>query len=266
MSRAKLEWLMALEMLRFSRRHLRYAKVALALYLIGIKVGRRAYVARLGFVFLQVIDDLLDGDRACAIEPHDEIAGLVSRAELGRFDLARPLDRIGAGLWVELGKGSAGEEGVAKTLDLIRVMMRDRKRVMNGEIWSEQELRGHHRETFENSLDLTLIALESPLRARDATATMDLLGWCSTMRDLKEDLQKGLSNVPKEVAPGAAIEVGWLKNPSVGAWIEREDDRAAELLRLAETQLHELRGRPGRGVFTMFVKSIASFHVRRLNF
>ncbi|MES2963317.1 MAG: hypothetical protein V4760_05460 [Bdellovibrionota bacterium] len=263
MSRAELEWAMLKDFVFFAKRNLRYGKIALALYFLEFKLGRRAFVARLGFVFLQVIDDLLDGDRACAIEPYEEIAQLLQRAERGRFDLSRPLDRLGAALWVEMGRNAAGEEGVAKTLEIIRVMMRDRKRVTSGEIWLEADLREQHRRTFAHSLDLTLIAIESPLRASDVPALLDLLGWCSTVRDLEEDLSRGLCNLPREVVPSGAIEMSWVRSDGVSAWFESEYRRVEGLLVEAEAQIARHEGKSGLDVFVMFRKSIASFHARQ---
>ena len=267
MSRLKNEWRMVRELYRFARRHRRYLTIALALYCAELKLGRRAYTSRLGFVFLQVIDDWLDGDRPCPREPYDVVRELLRRAESRRFDRTQPIDCLGEALFNELERGPASEEGIEKTLKVIRLMLVDRQRVIRSEIWSREQIQNHHRATFGMSLDLTLIAQRSALRTSDAPRILDLFGWCSTMRDLEEDLDKGLCNVPAHVVSqidNDPMSSSWSRNAAVLDWIEDSHDDAAQLIQGLSTDLKRLDGQAGAGLFRLFHRSMTSFHQKQM--
>ena len=82
----------------------------------------------------------------------------------------------------------------------------DRERVLSTRVSSATELAELHRATFRGSLDLMLIAADSPLRAIDVPELVEALGWCSTVRDLGDDLSHGLINMPREIAAAAQAE------------------------------------------------------------
>jgi phytoene/squalene synthetase len=159
---------------------------------------------------------------------------------------------------------------MAKALELFEVMKRDRRRARAGAVWPERELRAHHRATFGLSVDLMLTAHGSTLRAADVPELVEALGWCSTMRDLREDLQAGLVNVPAEVLdaaragePQAPSFDALAGAPAARAWIGRERARARELLDAADRKIDALERRPGRAVLRRLARSIRDFERRR---
>ena len=94
---------------------------------------------------------------------------------------------------------AAARFALTRTLGLLHTMHLDRLRAERAQLWTEAEIAAQHRRTFTRSLDLLLAALGSSVRGRDLPELVDALGWCSTMRDLPEDLRAGIVNIPSEL-------------------------------------------------------------------
>ena len=253
----------------FGRRHRRYWLVALGLLRDSLPRWRATRVLRTGFCFLQLVDDLLDGDRPCARDPLAVVDDLARALQDGRFaddDAMRLARAFSADL-----RAAGGARAVAMALALIEVMKRDRRRARERAIWSERELREQHRATFDLSIDLMLVARNAALRAADVPELIDALGWCSTMRDLREDLQAGLINIPGTVVDAARAEgleamefEALVRTPAVRGWIRSERDRATGLLDAADRRIRALGAQPGRAALRTFARSIRSFWRHRL--
>ena len=248
---------------RFVRRHRRYLLPVVAVLGTSALHWRRHRLTRTGFAFLQSLDDLLDGDRPSDIEPleiADESIGSFQSGDFGQHDLAR----LGAAFRAELlARGDL--QSLAVAIGLMRSMRRDRERVLSRELLPAPALIELHRATFRGSLDLLLLAADSPLRAADVPDLVDAFGWCSTVRDLDEDLEHGLVNIPREVveqaitivpaAPLAALT----ETRAVQEWSERERQRALTLLDAADARLNELHDRRGAMLLRMFARSIRRY-------
>ncbi|WP_043711334.1 phosphatase PAP2 family protein [Corallococcus macrosporus] len=264
----RVEALCARESYRFARRHLRYGLIALVLYRYALsRWWRQAQVARVGFCFLQLVDDVLDGDRAVEGEPLDWVDALLRELESGRGE--------GTGAAVTLGRVLLerldDEAARAQVFALVRTMRKDRERVKSARWWDEEALRTQQRDTFRLSVDLMLQVARAEVRAKDAPALIDAFAWCSVMRDLREDLAQGLYNVPADVAAAARGEgadptrIDALLGSEAGrAWMVAEYGRARALLDESARQLAALEGRPGLPLLRLFQRSIESFWRRRL--
>jgi len=123
----------------------------------------------------------------------------------------------------------------------------------------------HHRRTFHLALDLALQLAGSRLRAADTPELIEALAWSSPVRDLDEDLEKGLINVPAEVI----AEAGWtgreenlepiLDTPAAVDWLRREHRRgAASILALGE-RLPSIDDRRGRKILAAFRRVLAAY-------
>lgn len=253
----------------FGQRHRRYWLVGLGLLYDSLPRWRARRVLRTGFCFLQLVDDLLDGDRPCDGDPLAAVDALVVALRDGRYGDDEAM-RLARAFSSDL-RAAGGEPAMAMALELIEVMKRDRRRARVGAVWPERELQAHHRATFGLSVDLMLTAHGSTLRAADVPELVDALGWCSTMRDLREDLQAGLVNVPAEVLdaaragePQAPTFEALAGAPATRAWIARERARARELLDAADRKIGALERRPGRAVLRRLARSIRDFERRRL--
>jgi membrane-associated phospholipid phosphatase len=261
--RAEIELLCLREFARFSRRHLRYAAIAFAIYRAGIGRFRERRILRTGFCLLQSVDDLLDGDRPSEREPLQVVEKLVAEIESRQFSDST-LSRLAAA-FVSDAKGTCTgkQDAVADAVALIRHMRLDRQRILQGTVLTGQQLREHHRRTFHLSVNLMLVAAGSPVRAADVPALIDAFGWCSTMRDLDEDLANGLVNIPREVIERArtagVTELSFAalsSSASVRGWMKAELARARKQLDSADVQLDALGNVEGTKTLRLFARSI----------
>lgn len=271
------------EMARFARRHPRYGLIALSVLAAGLPRWRRRRVLRTGYAFLQLVDDLLDGDRPSAREPLDWVDESVAAIETGVWsgsDGDDDLMRLARAFTGDL-RRAGGPAALGRALALIREMQTDRRRVLHAtaegaaaSALPRSELREHHRRTFGLSVDLLLIAGGSELRAADVPELIEAFGWCSTMRDLREDLAAGLVNIPREIlaaaCPAAARDPtgdpeALLASPAVRRWLRDEHARACRHLDDTDRRLATLRGRRGARTLRRFARSIRDFARRRFD-
>ena len=161
-------------------------------------------IHRLGFAALQGHDDVLDGDHPIEIEPLDLASDIRTAIEVRKFDDSEWGVLFGS-LQELLDAISPSGEGCHELVALIDAMMFDCKRVKEHSILSRDGLFTQLRCTFSHAISLSLIATGSRLRARDVPELVEMLSWCSLVRDLPEDWRKGLINVPAEVLN----YVGW---------------------------------------------------------
>jgi len=255
------EWL-------FASRHRRYALIALLLLVDRLPRWRTRRVLSTGFCFLQAVDDVMDGDRPSNQDPLaliDELMQAIRDDRFGDGDLMR-LGKAFVSDLRRIGK----EAAVDDVLKLMDVMRRDRCRAIDHALWTGEELREHHRKTFSLSLNLLLAARGSDLSAADAPELVHSFGWCSTMRDLREDCDAGLVNVPADVVGAAGLDESrpvdvdaLLRSNAMRAWMASERDRALALLDAMQSRLDALKARPGVEILRIFTRSIRSFAIRR---
>ena len=247
----------------FIGRNRRYLLITLAVLAAGIPHWRRQRLVRTGFAFLQAVDDILDGDRASVREPLEVADELIVALESDAF-AADDLGRLGAAFRVDLLQ-RGGPAALATAVALLERMCLDRERVLSTRVSSATELAELHRATFRGSLDLMLIAADSPLRAIDVPELVEALGWCSTVRDLGDDLSHGLINMPREVAAAAQVEsaaaapAAWRETRAVREWLGAERARGRSLLDKADARLAKLAGRPGVTLLRRFSRSMRRY-------
>lgn len=218
----RLEMLCVRELARFARRHPRYLLTGLAIWSYSLRRWRATRLLRTGFCLAQHIDDVLDGDRPVTGDPVEYARGLL-RGEPG------PLAPLAASVLADLDRRG----GRATLEELVEVLIEDRRRMDARRTMSAAALATHHRKTFQLSLDLTLLAAGSDLRAGDAPELVEALAWCSPVRDLEEDLAKGLINIPEEVlarVSGVTAPRALLASEPVKDWLRVEHQRAAEAI------------------------------------
>ena len=263
---ARLEFVCLTQFGMFIRRHRRYLVIALFLYGHSFFRWRKTRVLRVGFCLLQAIDDLLDGDRKSECDPVSVAGDIVRQMRSGEF-AADQLSLLAEALVEDLrALQTEADDPLAEAIALIEHMCVDRERVEQGLIFDKDQLRQHHRKTFALSLNLLLIASGARTRAEDVPELIDAFGWCSTVRDLNEDLGHGLVNVPADVvaaaaaegaAPSSVLEFGATK--AVRSWFGAELERADSLL-----QAHNDMWTPGSDpvgdrITRIFHKSISRY-------
>ncbi len=262
----RIELICATEFWTFSRRQPRYLVIAFIIYWHSLFRWRQTRVMRVGFCLLQAIDDLLDGDRQSESEPADIAADIVKQLQTGEFRSGRLaiLARALAGALAPLRTDTA--DPLANAIALIRHMMVDRDRARKSVLFDTRELRRHHQITFHHSLNLLLIAVGAKARAADVPDLIEAFGWCSTMRDLREDLAHGLVNIPLAVVEAAADEGTTLddvdqlcKTQAIRAWQIAELGRATQKLRAFSGRDSNPADRAGNRVLGIFYRSITAF-------
>jgi membrane-associated phospholipid phosphatase len=264
----ELEWLCLRNFLLFSLRHRRYALIAFGLYLESSVAWSSKRILRSGFAFLQEIDDLLDGDRYCEQEPLIYV-GQVRQAILsGQFGVT-PLMRLTELFMREASYIDNAVEFKEILLELLDVMSTDRQRVLRREIWPATRLQDQLRKTFRLSLNLTLIARKSPLRAENHAELVDMLAWCSVMRDLHEDLQAGLINIPLELVSSlnrpVPILASALSEPEILKWIDESHQAVAHLFSANRSKIRAINKIRGAWFLRLFSNSVEKFWRKRFH-
>lgn len=245
-----IELLCLREVTFFARRHPRYLVTAVAIWTYSLPRWRETRLMRAGFCLAQHLDDVLDGDRPIEGDP----VRYARRVLEGEPGVLRP---VAVFVSEELSRrGHADERPRAWLDELVELLIRDRRRMDARETWSGAELRVHHRRTFQLSLDLTLVAAGSSLRAGDVPELVDAFAWCSPVRDLREDLDKGLINVPREVLSRVSCDPGsrdFLASGPVRAWLREEHHNGAAAIAAC---------RPRELVLVTFHRALAAFERR----
>ncbi len=250
------------QFLLFGRRHRRYLTIALGVFLFSLfsswRLGR---VQRWGFCALQWVDDLLDGDRASTEDPVTAVNRLMSAMRSGDFDDQDRLHRLMRGYLAVLDWASPDGEGKTATFAVIEAMLFDRKRVIEQIQMSDQELKQQHLRTFEPSVNLLLLGSGATTRVKDCPEIVDIFGWCSTVRDLEEDLAKGLLNLPREFLPVPLPDrwSGLASDPTVTLWLDREAQRAERNIRSALEKINRMKDARGRSVLRLYVRSMSRY-------
>lgn len=227
------EWLCLRECLRFSLRHRRYFIILVLLYGASLRRWRKMRAARFGYAFLQLYDDLMDGDRKSAEMPDRIAAVTMEEWSRGKFSGGNALSRLGAAFHRSLG---SKDEPKSDTALLLELMHEDSARRLERRISNGAELRTHLRQTFYHSVNLLLYGCGHATRARDVPALVDALAWCSVVRDFADDSSKGLINVPHEVVGGSGATRDVANLPAVKAWLDEERSRGPGLLRACEVE------------------------------
>lgn len=265
----RLEYICLSQFALFIRRHRRYLVIALFLYGHSLFRWRKTRVLRVGFCLLQAIDDLLDGDRPSAADPRSIAEDITTQLQTGEFRTDR-LAALAEALSEDLeALRTDSDDPVGEVIALIRHMAVDRERVERSLIFNAEQLRRHHRTTFMHSLNLLLIAAGASTRARDVPELVEAFGWCSTVRDLEEDLDHGLVNVPADVVAAAEEEGASLDNArvflsaaAVRRWFATELQRAHSLLVAHGRRRATMDDPAGQRILRIFDRSIAGY-VRR---
>lgn len=254
---------------RFVRRHLRYLIVFLIICRFSLFRWRATRAVRFTYALAQHLDDVLDGDCLVDGEPGDYVDAVIRQLDSGRYE-ERELGNLAHCVAVELLRlRSELDEPLIELIELLRVMRYDRERVRRRLLLSRGELAEHHWQTFYHSVNLMLIAARAELRVADAEDLVRAFGWCSTLRDLPEDIEKGLFNIPKEVIERAvgdeSAELNYASltaTDSVRQWIRALHAEGRSSLDRFAAQGALLSTKKGIRILNLFAKSMNGFHAR----
>jgi len=254
----KIEKICLREFLFFVRRNRRYSITFLAIYFYSLFGWRRTRLLRACHCLAQHIDDVLDGDRKIDRPPLDYIDELLDQIETGEYDLNSPISTLACFVFNEAGVRSTANKNIrVELLSLFKTLRVDRQRLDKHMPFPKEKLDEQHRMTFIHSINVSLMITDSNLLASDVPEMVGALCWVSPMRDLREDLQRGLINIPLEV-----LEQACGKDPlsfdydelvaalPIQNWIRQEFQRGQKSLSAIPMRLRTLF--PKRGAFEIW--------------
>ena len=258
----------------FIRRHRRYLVAFLAIYFYSLFSWRRMALLRAGHCLIQHLDDVMDGDRPVDVHPFVYVDDLLRQIESGEYDLTRPIPALACFVFAEAdARCKAGTDIRAELLGLINTLRFDRQRLDARAVLSKAALEEQHRRTFVYSINVSLMMVDSSLRADDVPEMVGAFLWCSPMRDLSDDLQRGLINVPLEVLEQARREGAQslsydalIATPVVRAWMRQEFQHGQQNLDAVPKRLRKLwkkRGALEILAFFLEIKRYAGLYARK---
>ncbi len=254
------EWDCFVEFCRMTLRHRRYGFIGLILYGLSVRDFALAQKLRHGFCALQRLDDLLDGDLKSPVEPLLLSEAILAKTHTQRWDPHARLDRLFRAFLSQVDALASAAEIRTLVKDVIEAMQEDRRRVLERLTLSEAQWREQHRRTFAPSLDIVLALLGSNIRTRHWPELLDLFGWASTVRDLREDIEKGLVNIPREVLQGLDDpERFTVHHPRIEEWILAQATKQAMALPLIREAIESRGDDPGAKLLRIFVRSMERY-------
>lgn len=202
-----IEWICLREFDYFIRRNRRYFITFVAIYLYSIFSWNRLRLLRAGHCLTQHIDDVLDDDRIVDFAPLDYIDDLMRQVELHDYHLKTPISILACYVFTEADARYKGDNDLrGELLELFKTLRKDRERFEAKRPLLRAEVDNQHRRTFVHSISASLMMVDSKIRAADTPEMVGALSWASPMRDLQDDLQRGLINIPLEVIEQAESE------------------------------------------------------------
>jgi hypothetical protein len=235
------------------------------MYFSSLLRWRKSRLVRAGYCFIQLIDDVLDGDRSINEDPGTYADCIIGEMLEERFSKKTDASMLIGFVFNEAKQRPDFQAIKTNFIQLVSILKDDYLRRINHKTSSATELTEHHRKTFQLSMDITLAFLDSKVTSSDCPEIVDSLVWCSVMRDLKEDLAAGIINIPKEVFETPREKLtsnnieAILKKEAVQTWIRKEFATQTTNMRAIEPKLPHLKDNIGRQAIKIFWKSIQSY-------
>lgn len=231
------------ELARFAWRHPRYL-------LIGAILMRETRILRAAYCLAQHVDDVLDGDRKIDGDPEAYVQtvvhGLRGDAPFGDSVAERLAEYVSG----EMRRFETERDDPRGDLvKLFEVLLEDRRRMDARRALPAAELAEIHRKTFLYSFNLTFILSGAKTRAVEEPDLIGALCWVSPIRDLREDLEKGLINIPAE-----ALERG-----TADDWLRAEHERGAACIAALGQRVETARDPRSRAILSVFHKALAAY-------
>ncbi len=260
----KIEIICLTEFSYFIRRHVRYLFTFLGIYRYALPNWSQGRIVRATYCLAQHVDDVLDGDRIIQTEPKTYVCRLIHQVETNDQSQTEPMNLLISYILRESAtyEKTPGEFR-ENLLNLFRILLFDLQRREKKLLLSAQELAKQHHLTFVYSANLTLIIARSKLRADDIPEFMGALSWCSPIRDLQEDLQRGLINIPKAIVEQARKQGAdsldydaLIATPAVKLWLQSEFRQGKSYIEQATDKADQLHDDAGAFVLVALAKTL----------
>ncbi len=197
----------ALGLLRRDAR--KYARILAALYLGHWRVARwRLRLLRACYFYFRLLDDVVDGDRTCAIS-----AEALLEEQRARWHGAPPeSDEVEANLlfehlWAELAQHSLPSARVRSLgAALLEGLRWDLQRRGEHFVPSADEMDAYYEQVILASAQIALAILGVREESAELRELALLIGRLQSVRDLSSDLRAGVINMPREARGSASPE------------------------------------------------------------
>lgn len=184
----------------------KYLNRVKGLYILSAVNCEVGQVARSSYFFLREIDDLLDGDRHTVPNPLRYVSDVRSRIAAGKFNDERSIFSLAEYSIRTLEKKAKPRDNPTNDfLEAIDCMIFDHHRSRKREALSAEQLDSYYRHAFLPLHNLMFIGLGSDIRAGDVSKLAHAQGAVYSARDLKDDWNKGIINLPSEVLSAASL-------------------------------------------------------------
>ena len=194
-----IERLAAIESARLVLREpIKYGGLVAGLYLLSLKDKKLGTAIRTSYFFLRHIDDCLDEGNGNRDEKLPYVLKLREEIELGQFDGGMG-DLAKCSLQILANNAGPDDNPKQDFLIVIDAMVFDYQRSKERRVLSRQELDEYYHDTFFSAVNLAFIGFNSPFRASDIPELSYGQGRVFSVRDLDEDWQRGVINIPKEI-------------------------------------------------------------------
>ncbi len=211
------------------RRNPRYVAVILPMYALSVVAPVRCHFLRAAYCFARYADDLLDGDEVSSGCPRELVTSLFYSAGSGSVRDST-LSRLGLYVLEALrADPDTAKQSTDALTKLVGAMVFDYDRARSKAILTQAELRGHHNRTFCNALTVALHVAGARFSDEDVRAAARVQGCLYTLRDLPQDLDRGIINVPDKVVALSRLQgAGSTRHKELWAtaayreWIRRE--------------------------------------------
>ncbi len=193
----------------------KYVSLVVGLYLLSVKNPEQGKLLRSSYLFFRHVDDFLDErEKIHDVDKLSYILNLRSQIESNNFtgdpkvsDLAKysisNLER----------KAKVNDNPRQDFLNGIDAIIFDYQRAKLRQILTSKEIEKYYHDTFFPVVNILLIGFDSQFRAEDIPELAYSQGRVYSIRDLEEDWQRGIINVPKEILQAA----GLTEEDSIGA-------------------------------------------------
>lgn len=181
-------------------------KRAFGLYALstqGREIGR---AVRRGYLFMRHIDDVVDGDRTDVNDPVSYVLDLKNQVQTGTFRRDTNISELAKQSLEFLDKVKRPADNPRQDfIDGIDAMLFDQMRANIRRALDRDELEKHLELTISPGLNILLTGISSSLRAPDISGFSRGLARVYSVRDLDEDWENGIINIPREVLEEAGI-------------------------------------------------------------
>ena len=247
--------------IKFSLRHLRYLKISLILYFYSLFNGKKGNFLRHGFNFLQYLDDILDKD--LFVSDPVATASFYQKQNLQQQFSDDPVGKL-VKQFYKITPEDLKQKTIMNVDSIIDAMINDYKRRENETILSETELQNHHKKTFAHSTNLLLVLFDNNIDSGEQIPSfVHLMSWCSIFRDLKEDYEEHLYNIPKEcLTSDIQLPLSYnefIKSEIFKSWFNDELNKVESLIPKAQNEIDKFSSKVVKKILNIFMKDIIKY-------